>query len=82
MGAESAAVPESSSKQGCVTLADLCAGLGYCIDSLLHSDVLLNATESVPTLQSPMDVLSHRRNLLLEMSVNHIISGAKVTHQN
>lgn len=82
MGDESAAIPESSSKQGCVALSDSCVGLGYCVDTLLHSDVLLNATESVPTLQSPMDILSHMKNLLLEMSVNHTISGAKVSHQN
>lgn len=63
MGAESAAIPERSSKQGCVTLTDLCVGLGYCIDILLRSGVPLNATESVPTLQSPMDILSHMKKI-------------------
>lgn len=71
-----------SSKQGCVSIAGSCVGPGLCIESLLHSGVLLNTTEPVNTLPSPMDILAHVKNVSSEMSTNHIISGAKVSHYN
>lgn len=52
------------------------------MESLLYSGVLLNTTEPVNTRPSPTDVLAHVKNVLSEMSMNHIISGTKVSHYN
>lgn len=75
-------VPGSSAREKCVILNELCVGFNYCINSLFHPDDLLNSTESQKTLWSPMEVLSYMKNLLLEMSANHIISDVKISHKN
>lgn len=77
-GAKSAAIPERlNSKQGCISIADSCVGLGCCIEKLLHSGVQLNTTHILTTLPNPMDVLTCVKNVFSEMSINRIISLPK-----